>query len=48
MAFLAPVAGFLVEAAFAVGMPISIGTALVGSAAILGLGAKAGSVRLRY
>lgn len=41
MAFLAPVAGFLVEAAFAVGMPISIGTALVGSAAILGLGAKA-------
>jgi hypothetical protein len=41
MAFLAPVAGFLVEAAFAVGMPISIGTALVGSAAILGFGAKA-------
>lgn len=41
MAFLAPVAGFLVEAAFAVGMPISIGTALVGSAAIIGFGAKA-------
>ena len=41
MAFLAPVAGFLVETAFALGAPISIGTAMIGSAAILGFGAKA-------